>query len=135
MTAKEFDLLAFLARHAGKVCTHQMILGQVWGGEYGSESEYLRVYIYRLRRKLGDAQGQMLRTAPGIGYSLIAAYRLSPHSGRRGVHDFFTPSSSFSTRRLQPRPHHGGMADFLVVLGIVAFALAMLGLIWALERV
>jgi two-component system KDP operon response regulator KdpE len=73
LTAKEFDLLAFLARHAGKVCTHQMILGQVWGGEYGRESEYLRVYIYRLRRKLGDAQGRILRTAPGIGYSLIAA--------------------------------------------------------------
>jgi two-component system, OmpR family, KDP operon response regulator KdpE len=73
LTAKEFDLLAFLARHAGKVCTHQMILGQVWGGEYGRESEYLRVYIYRLRRKLGDAEGQLLRTAPGIGYSLVAA--------------------------------------------------------------
>jgi two-component system KDP operon response regulator KdpE len=73
LTAKEFDLLAFLARHAGKVCTHQMILGQVWGGEYASESEYLRVYVYRLRRKLGDAQGRILRTAPGIGYSLSAA--------------------------------------------------------------
>jgi two-component system, OmpR family, KDP operon response regulator KdpE len=73
LTAKEFDLLAFLARHAGKVCTHQMILGQVWGGEYASESEYLRVYVYRLRRKLGDTQGRILRTAPGIGYSLSGA--------------------------------------------------------------
>jgi len=72
LTSKEFDLLAFLARHAGKVCTHQMILGQVWGGEYGSEAEYLRVYIYRLRRKLGDADGRLLRTSPGIGYSLSA---------------------------------------------------------------
>jgi two-component system, OmpR family, KDP operon response regulator KdpE len=70
LTSKEFDLLAFLARHAGKVCTHQMILGQVWGGEYGSEAEYLRVYIYRLRRKLGDSEGRLLRTTPGIGYSL-----------------------------------------------------------------
>ena len=32
LTSKEFDLLAYLARHAGKVCTHQMILGSVWGG-------------------------------------------------------------------------------------------------------
>jgi two-component system, OmpR family, KDP operon response regulator KdpE len=72
LTAKEFDLLAYLARHAGKVCTHQMILGQVWGGEYGSEAEYLRVYVYRLRRKLGDAEGRLLRTSPGIGYSLAA---------------------------------------------------------------
>jgi two-component system KDP operon response regulator KdpE len=73
LTSKEFDLLAFLARHAGKVCTHQMILAQVWGSGYGHESEYLRVYVHRLRRKLGDPEGQLLRTAPGIGYSLITA--------------------------------------------------------------
>jgi two-component system, OmpR family, KDP operon response regulator KdpE len=72
LTAKEFDLLAYLARHAGLVCTHQMILASVWGGTYGTEAEYLRVYIYRLRRKLGDA-GRLLRTSPGIGYSLSAA--------------------------------------------------------------
>jgi two-component system KDP operon response regulator KdpE len=72
LTGKELDLLAYLARHAGKVCTHQMILGAVWGGEYGSEAEYLRVYVYRLRRKLGDSDGRLLRTAPGIGYSLSA---------------------------------------------------------------
>jgi two-component system, OmpR family, KDP operon response regulator KdpE len=72
LTAKEFDLLAFLARHAGKVCTHQMILRDVWGDEYGDESQYLRVYIYRLRRKLGDEDGGRLRTVPGIGYSLGA---------------------------------------------------------------
>ncbi len=72
LTAKEFDLLAYLARHAGKVCTHQMILGAVWGGSYGSEAESLRVYVSRLRRKLDDTEGRLLRTAPGIGYSLSA---------------------------------------------------------------
>lgn len=72
LTSREFDLLAYLARHAGKVCTHQMILGTVWGGEYGSEAEYVRVYVYRLRRKLGDAEGRLLRTVPGIGYVLAA---------------------------------------------------------------
>jgi two-component system, OmpR family, KDP operon response regulator KdpE len=69
LTAKEFELLAFLARHAGKVCTHQMILHEVWGSAYGSEAHYLRVYAHRLRRKLGDA-GYMLHTQPGIGYQL-----------------------------------------------------------------
>ncbi len=69
LTAKEFDLLAFLARHAGKVCTHQMILHEVWGSTYSNESHYLRVYAHRLRRKLGGA-GYMLRTQPGIGYQL-----------------------------------------------------------------
>ncbi len=70
LTAREFDLLAFLARNVGKVCTHRMILSQVWGSEYGSETEYLRVYVYRLRRKLGDPEGRLVRTAPGIGYAL-----------------------------------------------------------------
>ncbi len=70
LTAREFDLLAYLARHAGKVCTHQMILRDVWGSSYGSEAHYLRVYAHRLRRKLGDA-GHLLRTQPGIGYQLL----------------------------------------------------------------
>ena len=72
LTAREFDLLSYLARHAGNVCTHQMILGSVWGTGYGDEAEYLRVYMYRLRRKLGDS-GRLLRTSPGIGYSISAA--------------------------------------------------------------
>ncbi len=70
LTARELELLAYLARHAGKVCTHQMILQAVWGGEYGGEAESLRTHVYRLRRKLGDPEGNLLRTSPGIGYSL-----------------------------------------------------------------
>jgi len=69
LTAKEFDLLAFLARHAGKVCTQQMILREVWGATYSSEAHYLRVYAHRLRKKLGE-HGAMLVTHAGIGYEL-----------------------------------------------------------------
>jgi two-component system, OmpR family, KDP operon response regulator KdpE len=72
LTSKEFDLLAFLARHAGKVCTHQMILREVWGATYSSEAHYLRVYAHRLRKKLGD-HGAMLVTHAGIGYELTAS--------------------------------------------------------------
>ena len=72
LTAKEFELLAYLARNAGKICTHQMILQQVWRGAYGADAEYLRVYIYRLRKKIGGKGGVILRTAPGIGYCLAA---------------------------------------------------------------
>jgi len=50
LTSREFDLLAYLARHAGKVCTHHMILKDVWGPGYGEESNYVRVYAHRLRR-------------------------------------------------------------------------------------
>jgi two-component system KDP operon response regulator KdpE len=70
LTAKEFELLAYLARHAGKVCTHHMILKDVWGPGYGAESNYVRVYTHRLRKKLGDDEGRLLRTVPGIGYQL-----------------------------------------------------------------
>jgi two-component system KDP operon response regulator KdpE len=72
LTVKEFDLLAFLARHEGKVCTHEMILRQVWGRGYSNEAQYLRVYVHRLRRKLGDDEGRFLRTASGVGYLLAA---------------------------------------------------------------
>jgi two-component system KDP operon response regulator KdpE len=72
LTAKEFELLAYLARHAGKVCTHHMILKDVWGPGYGIESNYVRVYTHRLRKKLGDDNGTMLKTVPGIGYQLVA---------------------------------------------------------------
>jgi two-component system, OmpR family, KDP operon response regulator KdpE len=71
LTAKEFELLAYLARHAGKVCTHHMILKDVWGPGYGAESNYVRVYTHRLRKKLGDEEGRVLRTVPGIGYQLM----------------------------------------------------------------
>jgi two-component system, OmpR family, KDP operon response regulator KdpE len=70
LTAKEFDVLAFLATHAGKVCTHQMILSAVWGTGYGREAQYLHAYVHRLRQKLGDTTGQTIKTASGIGYVL-----------------------------------------------------------------
>ncbi len=69
LTTKEFEVLSFLARHAGRTCTHQMILSAVWGAGYGSEAGYLHAYVHRLRQKLGDS-GTLIRTAPGIGYSL-----------------------------------------------------------------
>jgi two-component system KDP operon response regulator KdpE len=70
LTAKEFDLLSYLARNAGKVCTHRTILQAVWGPAYGNETQYLRVYANRLRRKLGG-NGPLLRTNPGVGYQLV----------------------------------------------------------------
>ncbi len=74
LTTREFALLVFLARNAGKICTHRMILEHVWGPHYGTETQYLRVYVYRLRRKLGDEKGEILRTHPGIGYELVGEH-------------------------------------------------------------
>ena len=72
LTTKEFEVLSFLARHVGRTCTHQMILSAVWGTGYGREAGYLHAYVHRLRQKLGDRSGALIRTAPGIGYSLVA---------------------------------------------------------------
>jgi two-component system, OmpR family, KDP operon response regulator KdpE len=81
LTAKEFDVLAFLAQHVGKVCTHQMILVAVWGSSYGREVQYLHAYVHRLRQKLGDPSGSFIRTAPGIGYRLATDEDAAAASG------------------------------------------------------
>jgi two-component system KDP operon response regulator KdpE len=70
LSSKEFDVLAYLAANAGKVCTHQMILTSVWGTGYSREAQYLHAYIHRLRQKLGDLAGLSIKTVPGIGYVL-----------------------------------------------------------------
>jgi two-component system KDP operon response regulator KdpE len=78
LTAKEFEVLSFLARYAGKTCTHQMILTDVWGERYGGEAQYLHAYVHRLRQKLDDPSGTLIRTAPGVGYSLIVDSDVTP---------------------------------------------------------
>jgi two-component system, OmpR family, KDP operon response regulator KdpE len=71
LTRREFAFLAYLAQHAGKVCTHRMVLEAVWGPHHERATRYLREYAYRLRRKLGDETGTLLVTHPGIGYQLV----------------------------------------------------------------
>jgi two-component system KDP operon response regulator KdpE len=74
LTAREFDFLAFLARHPGRVITHRMLLEEVWGEGYGTETHYLRVYANHLRKKIevDPAHPQLLLTSPGVGYQLVA---------------------------------------------------------------
>jgi two-component system KDP operon response regulator KdpE len=72
LTPKEFAFLALLARWPGRVLTHRTILQEVWGPEYGSESQYLRVYASQLRKKLDDDPTRpRLITEPGVGYRLV----------------------------------------------------------------
>ncbi|HLJ35844.1 MAG TPA: response regulator transcription factor [Ktedonobacteraceae bacterium] len=71
----EFSLLEQLITNAGKVLPHRMLLQRIWGPEYGGESEYLRVYINRLRQKLepDPAHPRYFLTEPGVGYRFVAA--------------------------------------------------------------
>ena len=72
LTPKEFNFLVVLARHPGRVISHRMILEEVWGKGYGTETQYLRVYVGQLRKKLGEnPSNPRLLTEPGVGYRLI----------------------------------------------------------------
>ena len=72
LTPKEFELLSFLARHAGRVVTHRQILAAVWGPAHTEDTQYLRVYIGQLRQKI-EAEvddPRIILTEPGIGYRI-----------------------------------------------------------------
>jgi two-component system KDP operon response regulator KdpE len=70
LTPKEFELLALLVRHTGRVLTHKYILNQVWGPANSSDTQYLRVFVGQLRQKLerNPAEPQLILTEPGVGY-------------------------------------------------------------------
>lgn len=71
LTPTEYDLLKVLGVNAGRVMTHKQLLKQVWGGQqYQSDSQYLRVYVGHLRKKIetDPARPQYILTEPGIGY-------------------------------------------------------------------
>jgi two-component system KDP operon response regulator KdpE len=70
LTAKEYEVLAYLARNAGKVLTHRQILQTIWGPQYGDEASYLWTYVGRIRAKIepDPAHPRFLLTEPGVGY-------------------------------------------------------------------
>jgi two-component system, OmpR family, KDP operon response regulator KdpE len=72
LTPKEFELLSFLARHAGKVVTHRQILTAIWGPAHAADTQYLRVYIGQIRQKIENDPGdpRIIITEPGIGYRI-----------------------------------------------------------------
>jgi two-component system KDP operon response regulator KdpE len=74
LTRTEYELLAYLVSNCGKVITHSELLKSVWGSEYGSESEYLRVFIGQLRRKLENdpSNPQLIVTEPRFGYRFVS---------------------------------------------------------------
>ena len=73
LTPTEWRLLSELARHAGKVVSHEDLLKAVWGPSYGSEHHYLRVFANQIRRKIeaDSARPRHLVNEPGLGYRLV----------------------------------------------------------------
>ena len=72
LTPKEFELLSFLAKNAGRVLTHRQILSAVWGIAHTADTQYLRVYIGQLRQKIEERADdpQIILTEPGVGYRI-----------------------------------------------------------------
>jgi two-component system, OmpR family, KDP operon response regulator KdpE len=73
LSPKEFDLLTHFLRNPGRVLTHRTILGEVWGGNYVEQTEYLRVFVRHLRKKieLDPARPRYIRTEPWVGYRFV----------------------------------------------------------------
>lgn len=76
LTSTEYRLLEVLVQHAGQVLPHQRLLEQVWGPEYTHDTHYLKVFVRRLRQKLGDdaEQPRYIQTEWGIGYRFVAPH-------------------------------------------------------------
>ena len=72
LTRKEFDVLWTLARNAGRLVTHRALLAEVWGKAHEHDTQYLRVFVRQLRRKLGEdaARPRYIINEPGVGYRM-----------------------------------------------------------------
>ncbi|MDT4898517.1 MAG: two-component system, OmpR family, operon response regulator KdpE [Acidobacteriota bacterium] len=70
LTPKEYDLMVYLISHPGKVLTHRTLLTSIWGGESTEQTEYLRVFVGQLRKKIEpeSATPRYILTEPWIGY-------------------------------------------------------------------
>ncbi len=83
LTRTEFELLAYLVSNCGKLVTHKDLLVNIWGPEYGAESEYVRLFIWQLRRKIEDdpSKPRYIITEPRVGYRLVKP-DMRPPEGR-----------------------------------------------------
>ncbi len=73
LTSTEYDILRVLARHAGKVVTHGFLLREVWGPHSVEHTQYLRVYLGKIRKKLrvNEQSPELIVTESGVGYRLL----------------------------------------------------------------
>jgi two-component system KDP operon response regulator KdpE len=77
LTPKEFELLRYLVAHSGKPVTHRELLQNVWGPDYGDQTDYLRVFITHIRKKIepNPAKPRYILTEPWLGYRFSARHQ------------------------------------------------------------
>lgn len=68
LTAKEFDLLAYLVTNAGRVISRDEILNAVWGAQHSTDSNVIEVFVCHIRNKIGDRENRTVQTIRGVGY-------------------------------------------------------------------
>ena len=75
LTPKEFDLLGYLIEHHDRVITHRTLLAKIWGSDYTEQTEYLRVFIGTLRKKIEPtpSKPRYILTEPWVGYRFVPA--------------------------------------------------------------
>ncbi|HTB99430.1 MAG TPA: response regulator [Ferruginibacter sp.] len=73
-TTTQYELLTLFVKNEGKVLTHQYILGEIWGADYITQSQYLRVFVAQLRKKIekNPNKPEYIITESGVGYRFIA---------------------------------------------------------------
>jgi two-component system KDP operon response regulator KdpE len=83
LTRREFEVLAYFARNAGKILLHRQVLRAVWGGQYGEEADYVWTFVQRIRRKIEPdrAHPRYLLTEPGVGYRMPTPEVVEPAGG------------------------------------------------------
>jgi two-component system KDP operon response regulator KdpE len=82
LTPVEFKLLYHLVRNAGRLMPHEALLDRVWGGEHGATTDYLKVFISRLRAKIEPSEGpHYIETERGLGYRFVRPKPVDAISG------------------------------------------------------
>jgi DNA-binding response OmpR family regulator len=87
LTYKEFELLKYLAQHAGRVFTRAQLLQEVWGYDFFGGTRTVDVHVRRLRAKLGPEHEQMIGTVRNVGYKFVRPSRPSARTGSGVDHD------------------------------------------------
>lgn len=83
LTPVEYRLLAHLARNAGRLLSHQALLDAVWGADYVATTDYLKVFVSRLRAKLEPKGGpHFIETERGLGYRFVRPQEVTARQGR-----------------------------------------------------
>jgi len=83
LTPTEYRIIAYLARNAGRLLSHQALLDAVWGADYVATTDYLKVFISRLRAKLEPKGGpHFIETERGLGYRFVRPQEVAARQGR-----------------------------------------------------